>query len=240
MGVSITLGVLWSTAVGKSKKIIKIKIKIYANIFFVVERKSENKKNPRKMKAHRETAKWQQFQEEYILMGFTSTCSDSHLALCFFCGEAVANSCMKHRPMLLSICTLLMFMFTLPNGPHSAYTLFMFILFYFIPKMFCAGDRGTHLKKYLRGGGLGSFRTTALVYNTVRCRTGLSQSEAVPRLCVDRLSPVLTTELRKYWQRHRLVVPHKQRCYSNTQIASVATVTHTLTPGCLTVTHRTS
>ena len=122
----------------------------------------------------------------------------------------------------------------------TAYTLFMFILFYFIPKMFCAGDRGTHLKKYLRGGGLGSFRTTALVYNTVRCRTGLSQSEAVPRLCVDRLSPVLTTELRKYWQRHRLVVPHKQRCYSNTQIASVATVTHTLTPGCLTVTHRTS
>ena len=57
MGVSITLGVLWSTAVGKSKKRIKIKIKIYANIFFVVERKSENKKNPRKMKAHRETAK---------------------------------------------------------------------------------------------------------------------------------------------------------------------------------------
>ena len=49
MGVSITLGVLWSTAGGKSKKIIKKNIYIYVNIFFVVERKSENKKNQKQL-----------------------------------------------------------------------------------------------------------------------------------------------------------------------------------------------
>jgi hypothetical protein len=40
-----------------------------------------------KKKALPETPQCPQFQEEYTLMGFPSTCSDPPLALCFLCGE---------------------------------------------------------------------------------------------------------------------------------------------------------
>ena len=51
-----------------------------------------------------------------------------------------------------------MFMF-IPNNMHTylhnIHTLFIFIFkFLFLPKMFCAGERGTWLKKFLRGGTL--------------------------------------------------------------------------------------
>jgi hypothetical protein len=79
-----------------------------------------------KKKALPETPQCPQFQEEYTLMGFPSTCSDPPLALCFLCGEKLANSSMKQRPMFLtklysydSICTLLIFIFTLPNRTFS-------------------------------------------------------------------------------------------------------------------------
>ena len=62
--------------------------------------KSENKEKGDSIKnVHPEIPKCRQIQEEYILIGFTSTCSDPALALSFFCGEKLANSCMKHRPM---------------------------------------------------------------------------------------------------------------------------------------------
>ena len=54
-----------------------------------------------KIRVHPEIPKFHQFQEEYICTGFTTTCSDPPLALGFFCGEKLANSCIKHRPMFL-------------------------------------------------------------------------------------------------------------------------------------------
>ncbi|XP_064083904.1 zinc finger MYM-type protein 6-like [Macrobrachium nipponense] len=39
--------------------------------------------------------KYQQYKEDYVLLGFTATNSDPLEALCFFCGERLANSSMK-------------------------------------------------------------------------------------------------------------------------------------------------
>uniref|UniRef100_A0A8C7Z0S1 DUF4371 domain-containing protein n=1 Tax=Oryzias sinensis TaxID=183150 RepID=A0A8C7Z0S1_9TELE len=39
--------------------------------------------------------KSRKYNEEYVLMGFTSTSSDPPQALCFFCGEKLANASMK-------------------------------------------------------------------------------------------------------------------------------------------------
>ncbi|XP_047480177.1 SCAN domain-containing protein 3-like [Penaeus chinensis] len=39
--------------------------------------------------------KYRQFKEDYVLLGFTATNSDPPEALCFFCGERLANSSMK-------------------------------------------------------------------------------------------------------------------------------------------------
>ena len=39
--------------------------------------------------------KYRQYKEDYVLLGFTATNSDPPEALCFFCGERLANSSMK-------------------------------------------------------------------------------------------------------------------------------------------------
>ena len=41
------------------------------------------------------TVKYRQYMEVYILMGFTSTTCNPPKALCFFCGEKLANASMK-------------------------------------------------------------------------------------------------------------------------------------------------
>ena len=46
-------------------------------------------------KAKLEPEKFRQYSEEYVLMGFTSTSCHPPKALCFFCGERLANSSMK-------------------------------------------------------------------------------------------------------------------------------------------------
>ena len=86
-------------------------------------------------------------------MGFPSTCSDPPLALCFLCGEKLANSSMKQRPMFLtklysydSICTLLIFIFTLPNRTH----IYVHFIFSFSQKLYVS-VKGVILR-YLRGG----------------------------------------------------------------------------------------
>ena len=58
----------------------------------------------------------------------TSTCSD--LALCLFCWDRFANSCMKQTTncQFVSICTLLLFMLTLPNRTHI-HSLCSFVIF---------------------------------------------------------------------------------------------------------------
>uniref|UniRef100_A0A3P9I435 DUF4371 domain-containing protein n=1 Tax=Oryzias latipes TaxID=8090 RepID=A0A3P9I435_ORYLA len=42
-----------------------------------------------------EATKSRRYNEDYVLMGFTSTSSDPPQALCFFCGEKLANASMK-------------------------------------------------------------------------------------------------------------------------------------------------
>ncbi len=39
--------------------------------------------------------KYRQFKKDYVLLGFTATNSDLPEALCFFCGERLANSSVK-------------------------------------------------------------------------------------------------------------------------------------------------
>ncbi len=48
-----------------------------------------------KMNKKSEPQKYRQFREEYIGMGFTSTPHNPPSALCFLCGELLANSAMK-------------------------------------------------------------------------------------------------------------------------------------------------
>uniref|UniRef100_A0A3B3IMQ0 Uncharacterized protein n=1 Tax=Oryzias latipes TaxID=8090 RepID=A0A3B3IMQ0_ORYLA len=47
------------------------------------------------MKTKQEATKSRKYNEDYVLMGFTSTSSDPPQALCFFCGEKLANASMK-------------------------------------------------------------------------------------------------------------------------------------------------
>ena len=56
---------------------------------------AENTEGHVPKKAKPETAKFHQYSEEYVLMGFTSISCHPPKALCFFCGERLANSCMK-------------------------------------------------------------------------------------------------------------------------------------------------
>ncbi len=49
----------------------------------------------KKKKKKTEPQKYRQFREEYIGMGFTSTSHNPPSALCFVCGELLANSAMK-------------------------------------------------------------------------------------------------------------------------------------------------
>uniref|UniRef100_A0A3B3I4U8 Uncharacterized protein n=1 Tax=Oryzias latipes TaxID=8090 RepID=A0A3B3I4U8_ORYLA len=48
-----------------------------------------------KKKTKQEATKSRKYNEDYVLMGFTSTSSDPPQALCFFCGEKLANASMK-------------------------------------------------------------------------------------------------------------------------------------------------
>uniref|UniRef100_A0A8C7ZS04 DUF4371 domain-containing protein n=1 Tax=Oryzias sinensis TaxID=183150 RepID=A0A8C7ZS04_9TELE len=48
-----------------------------------------------KKKTKQEATKSRRYNEDYVLMGFTSTSSDPPQALCFFCGEKLANASMK-------------------------------------------------------------------------------------------------------------------------------------------------
>uniref|UniRef100_A0A3P9IY56 DUF4371 domain-containing protein n=1 Tax=Oryzias latipes TaxID=8090 RepID=A0A3P9IY56_ORYLA len=48
-----------------------------------------------KKKTKQEATKSRKYNEEYVLMGFTSTSSDPPQALCFFCGEKLGNPSMK-------------------------------------------------------------------------------------------------------------------------------------------------
>jgi len=56
---------------------------------------AENTEKEVEKKAKTEPTKYRQYQEEYVLMGFTSTSCNPPKALCFFCGEKLANSSMK-------------------------------------------------------------------------------------------------------------------------------------------------
>lgn len=56
---------------------------------------AENKEKEVNKKAKTEPTKYRQYQEEYVLMGFTSTSCIPPKALCLFCGEKLANGCMK-------------------------------------------------------------------------------------------------------------------------------------------------
>ena len=56
---------------------------------------AENTKAVVPKKAKLEPEKFRQYSEEYVLMGFTSTSCHPPKALCFFCGERLANSSMK-------------------------------------------------------------------------------------------------------------------------------------------------
>ena len=48
---------------------------------------------------------------------------------------------------MFRICTLLMFMFTLPNRTHIHYS-----SYFFLPKKVCTGEGGTQLKERLSRG----------------------------------------------------------------------------------------
>ncbi len=52
----------------------------------------ENTEKEVKKKAKTEPTKYRQYQEEYVLMGFTSTSCNPPQALYFFCREKLANS----------------------------------------------------------------------------------------------------------------------------------------------------
>lgn len=56
---------------------------------------AENTEEQVPKKAKPEPAKFRQYSEEYVLMGFTATSCNPPKALCFFCGEKLANSGMK-------------------------------------------------------------------------------------------------------------------------------------------------
>ena len=65
---------------------------------------AENTKAVVPKKAKLEPEKFRQYSEEYVLIGFTSTSCHPPKALCFFCGERLANSSMKpaHLQRLLN------------------------------------------------------------------------------------------------------------------------------------------
>lgn len=56
---------------------------------------AENTEKQVNKKAKPEPTKYQQYMEDYVLMGFTSTSCNPPKALCFFCGEKLANTSMK-------------------------------------------------------------------------------------------------------------------------------------------------
>ena len=56
---------------------------------------AENGEDEEKKKAKVEPTKYRQYQEGYVLMGFTAPNGNPPQALCFFCGEKLANSSMK-------------------------------------------------------------------------------------------------------------------------------------------------
>lgn len=56
---------------------------------------AENTEEQEPKKAKPEPAKFRPYSEEYVLLGFTATSCNPPKALCFFCGEKLANSGMK-------------------------------------------------------------------------------------------------------------------------------------------------
>uniref|UniRef100_A0AAY5KSP4 DUF4371 domain-containing protein n=1 Tax=Esox lucius TaxID=8010 RepID=A0AAY5KSP4_ESOLU len=72
---------------------------------WVIEKRYINPmEDEEKKKAKVEPTKYRQYQEGYVLMGFTATNGNPPQALCFFCGEKLANSSMKpaHLQIYLS------------------------------------------------------------------------------------------------------------------------------------------